>query len=108
LIGLPSEENHLLAYGGGNARYQRLGGRPEAVQGQIMEAVAARPAKIVLSLSGYASSREMSPARFELFMREIGKGLSASGVPFALVPGSGEYGRIIQNVAKEMSLDLAD
>ena len=108
VIGLPAEEGRLKGLAGGNVRYQKIGGRPEAVQGQITAMVATHPGKIILSLSGYATAREMSPVRFELFLREISKGLSASGVPFAFVAGSGEYGSVIRNVARDMSLDLID
>ena len=108
VIGLPAEEARLKGFVGGNVQYQKIGGRPEAVQGKITAAIAVRPGKIVLSLSGYAAAREMSLVRFDLFVREIGKGLSASGVPFAFVAGSGEYGTVIRNVARDMSLDLMD
>lgn len=107
-IGIASEENVLRSALSGNVNVVHISGRPENVQRQIGKITAVRPGRIVLSLSGYATTRELSPARFEFFVRGVGKALAASGVPFAFVPGGGEYGRITRAMAQENSWDILD
>ena len=109
LIGAAWEEASLKALSGGAGRFVPISGKPDAIGRRIMDVISQKPEVVYVSLSGYAASREMSEARFEMFFREIAGSLASSDqTKVVLVAGATAYGRIIRSVAKERSLDMAD
>ena len=108
LVGGVRDKAALTAFGGGGGNFIPVSGKPEAVSRTIMDVLAQNPAKVYVSLAGYASARRMSEARFETFLRGMVGGLAAAQTQVVLVAGTTAYGRIVRAVAKEYSLDLAD
>ena len=110
LVGMNNEERFLqsLVASGESGRFFRISGNQEKAAGQIMAASASRPHRICLSLTVYAAKREMSIPSFEMFLRRVGKELTSSGIPFALVSDATAYGEVVRKVAKEESWDIAN
>lgn len=108
LIGVAGEKSSLAALSGGAGRFVPISGKPDIIGRKIMAVMSQKPELVYVSLSGYAVSRDMSEARFEMFLREIAGGLASSQARVVLVAGTTAYGRIIRSVAKECSLDVAD
>ena len=73
-----------------------------------MDVMSQKPEVVYISLSGYAASREMSEARFEMFFREIAGELASVQTQVVLIAGASAYGRIVRAIAKESSLDVMD
>ena len=105
-IGSANERGLLLSAASGNAEFYSVSGRPEQVLKLIGTVAERHPRKIVVSLAGYAMERELHPSRFDLFVREVGKTLANSDVPFAFIPGAGDYGQAIRAAARDNSWDL--
>ena len=109
LVGIESEEAFLKALSrniSGNSLFICLKGRSNAAGAQIQRILAARPSKVLLSLTGYARRQEMSNTRFELFVREMAGNIKNADVPVVLVAGDGAYGNIVRSVAQALSLDV--
>ncbi len=108
LVGVSSEEGGLRALSGGVGIFLPIAGKPDAIRGKIVEIMAQKPKVVYISLVGYAASREMSEARFEMFLRGMAGGFVSAPAQIFLVAGATNYGRIVRAVAQELSLDVVE
>ena len=82
-------------------------GSIEDVLSQLDRTISQRPIRLKVSLSAYATGKDMSVERFEqqLLTPAIER-LRTSGVSFSLVPGPGKYGSAVQDMAKRFGCEL--
>lgn len=78
----------------------------QQVMNELEKAIESKPAAIRICLGRYAESRNMSLGSFEIMVGKVIERLKRTDIPFSLVPDGGNYGTIVQELARKHGCDV--